>query len=39
VFGQEARGFVRASFAVEEAALHEAARRIGRFCATLVGGR
>ena len=35
VFGQETRGFVRASFAVEESALHEAAQRIRRFCASL----
>ena len=35
VFGQETAGFVRASFAVEESALHEAAVRIRRFCASL----
>ncbi len=39
VFGQETRGFVRASFAVEESALHEAARRIRRFCARFGQGR
>jgi arginine:pyruvate transaminase len=38
VFGEETRGFVRASFAVEEAMLHEAAQRIRRFCATLKKG-
>jgi arginine:pyruvate transaminase len=38
VFGQETSGFVRASFAVEEAMLHEAARRIRRFCLTLGRG-
>jgi aspartate/methionine/tyrosine aminotransferase len=38
VFGQETRGFVRASFAVEERLLHEAALRIRRFCASLKAG-
>jgi aspartate/methionine/tyrosine aminotransferase len=36
VFGRETAGCVRASFAVEESRLHEAARRIRRFCAALV---
>ena len=38
VFGQETRGFVRASFAVDEAMLLEAAVRIRRFCANLAKG-
>ena len=38
VFGQETSGFVRASFAVEEPMLQEAARRIRRFCGTLGKG-
>ena len=39
VFGRETSGFVRASFAVEETQLHEAARRIRRFCEALASGR
>ena len=39
VFGRETAGCVRASFAVEESQLAEAARRIRRFCAKLVKGR
>jgi arginine:pyruvate transaminase len=35
VFGRETAGCVRASFAVEEAQLQEAARRIRRFCESL----
>jgi len=38
VFGRETAGCVRASFAVEEAQLHEAARRIRRFCEGLAKG-
>jgi len=37
VFGRETAGCVRASFAVEEGQLAEAARRIRRFCTTLSG--
>lgn len=39
VFGHETRNCVRVSFAVEESALHEAARRIRRFCAGLRSAR
>jgi len=38
VFGRETAGCVRASFAVEEAQLQEAARRIRRFCEGLAKG-
>ena len=34
-FGAGAQGFVRACFATDEAVLHEATRRIRRFCETL----
>lgn len=39
VFGRETAGCVRASFAVEESQLHEAARRIRRFCEGLAKRR
>jgi len=39
VFGHETRNCVRASFAVEESSLHEAAQRIRRFCASLSASR
>ncbi len=39
VFGEQTRGFARACFAVEEPMLHEAARRIRRFCASLAAVR
>jgi aspartate/methionine/tyrosine aminotransferase len=39
VFGRETSGCVRASFAVEESQLAEAARRIKRFCSTVTKGR
>jgi arginine:pyruvate transaminase len=39
VFGRETEGFVRASFAVEVAAIEDGARRIRRYCESLAAPR
>ena len=39
VFGRETEGFVRASFAVEVAAIEDGARRIRRYCESLAARR